>query len=51
MCALEDLQHFLRALSGVTGDLTKVLHAKIDLAGFVRHGYHPRLLHRTPPLS
>src|SRR5215203_3352657 len=51
VCSLEDLQHFLRALSGVTGDLTKVLHAQNDLAGFVRHGYHPRLPHWTPPLS
>ena len=37
--SLEDLQHFLRALGGVTGDPTKVPHAQNDLAGFVRHGY------------
>ena len=49
VCSLEDLQHFLRALSGVTGDLTKVVHAQNDLAGFVRHGHRPRLPHWTPP--
>jgi hypothetical protein len=51
VCALEDLQDFLRARSGVPGDLTKVLHAQNDLAGFVRHGYRPRRPHWTPPLS
>lgn len=35
---LEDLQDFLRALSGIPGDLTKVPHAQTDLAAFVRHG-------------
>ena len=38
VCSLEDLQHFLRALSSVPGDLTKVLYAQNDLAGFLRHG-------------
>src|SRR5215510_4374357 len=50
VCSLEDLQDFLSALSGVTGDLTKVLHAQNDLAGFVRHGvlvYNTG--HRWPP--
>jgi hypothetical protein len=44
VCSLEDLQDFLRALSGVPGNLTKVLRAENDLAGFVRYEYHPRLL-------
>jgi hypothetical protein len=35
VCSLEDLQHLLRALSGIPGDLTKVVHAQNDLAGFV----------------
>jgi hypothetical protein len=43
VCALEDLQDCLRALSGIPGDLTKVLPAQNDLAGFVRHGYRPCL--------
>src|SRR5918993_1080969 len=30
VCSLEDLQDSLRALSGVTGDLTKVLYAQND---------------------
>jgi hypothetical protein len=49
VCALEDFQDLLRALGGVAGDLTKVLLAQDDLAGFVRHGYHPRRPHWTPP--
>jgi hypothetical protein len=37
--SLEDLQDFLRALGGITGDLTKVLLAQNDLAGSVRRSY------------
>ena len=51
MCSLEDLQDFLRALGGVTGDLTKVPHAQNDLAGSVHLGNRPRLPHRIPPLG
>jgi hypothetical protein len=50
-CALSKVSRTSCALCGITGDRTKVLHAQNDLAGFVRHGYHPHLLHRTPPLS
>lgn len=37
VCSLEDLQDFLRALSGIIGDLAKVLLAQNNLAGFVDH--------------
>ena len=46
VCSLEDLQDFLCALSGVPGNLTKILHTENDLAGFVRYEYLPRLLYR-----
>ncbi len=45
MCSLKDLQDFLRALSGIPGDRTKILPTQNDLAGFVDHGLHPRPPH------
>lgn len=51
VCSLEDLQDLLRALSGIIGDLAKVLLAQNNLAGFVDHGCI--FVHRTGllPLS
>jgi hypothetical protein len=49
--ALEDLQDTLRAFSGIPGDLTKILPAQGDLAGFARHRYHPRRPYRAPSIS
>jgi len=43
--SLEDLQDFLRALNGITGDLAKVLLAQHDLIGLVHHG--AILVHHT----
>jgi hypothetical protein len=39
---LENPQDLLRALSGISGDFTKVLHAQNELARLLRHVYNPR---------